>query len=190
MTALAFDQDYPGHYLRQLVNVSVSIPAVIGPYQDIRATLTQLGSRTLMKPVIGGVKSLYLSDNTLPEGEQDNADGTQVMSNPRAYQQIGISHGVDDRGMFSMDFGDERYYPFEGTGAVSSWQLHFPRHTSPEQAAMLASLTDIIVHVRYLAVDGGIPFHNEVEALMDQVENPPAPAATKKRSTAAKKKLH
>lgn len=190
LTALAFDQDYPGHYLRQLVNVSVSIPAVIGPYQDIRATLTQLGSRTLMQPVIGGVKSLYLSDNTLPGGEQDNADGTEVTSNPRAYQQIGISQGVDDRGMFSMDFGDERYYPFEGTGAVSSWQLHFPRHTSPEQAALLASLTDIIVHVRYLAVDGGIPFHNEVEALMDQVENPPAPAATKKRIAAAKKKLH
>jgi len=190
LTALAFDQDYPGHYLRQLVNVSVSIPAVIGPYQDIRATLTQLGSRTLMKPDIDGVKSLYLSDNTLPEGEQDNADGTQVMSNPRAYQQIGISHGVDDRGLFNMDFGDERYYPFEGTGAVSSWQLHFPRHTSPEQAAMLASLTDIIVHVRYLAVDGGIPFHNQVEALMDQVEKPPTAPAAKKRATAAKKKRH
>lgn len=188
LTALIFDQDYPGHYLRQLVNVSVSIPAVIGPYQDIRATLTQLGSRTLTKPVFGGVKWLYQSDSTLPEGYDDEVpvDGTQVINNPRAYQQIGISHGVDDRGMFSMDFGDERYYPFEGTGAVSSWQLHFPRHRSSEQAAMLASLTDIIVHVRYLAVDGGIPFQEQVEALVKAIETPPDAPVTNKRLSAPK----
>ena len=180
LKASTFDRDYPGHYMRQLVSVSVTLPAVVGAYQDIRATLTQQTSSTLMKPVIGGVKQLYKNAGELPTDEDDDTvEMSQIMFNPRAYQQIGISRGVDDNGMFSMDFGDERYYPFEGTGAISTWKLSFPRHTSKEQAAMIASLTDIIVHVRYLAVDGGKTFQQSVESLLDKVENSTGAAATK-----------
>ena len=180
LKASTFDRDYPGHYLRQLVSVSVTLPAVVGAYQDIRATLMQQTSSTLMKPVIGGVKQLYKNAGELPADEDDDTvETSQIMFNPRAYQQIGISRGIDDNGMFSMDFGDERYYPFEGTGAISTWKLSFPRHTSKEQAAMIASLTDIIVHVRYLAVDGGQAFQQSVESLLGKVESSTGAAATK-----------
>lgn len=166
LKASTFDKDYPGHYLRQLINVSLSIPAVLGPYQNIRATLTQQSSDTLMAPDMKGVRYLY----TLESEEDQIADNTNIMSNPRAYQQIGLSTGVDDRGMFMMDFGDERYYPFEGTGAISTWTLHFPRFQTEHQVTMFDSLTDIIVHVRYLAVDGGKAFQQEVEKLVDTVD--------------------
>ena len=35
---------------------------------------------------------------------------------------------------------------------------------------MLATLTDVILHVRYMALDGGKAFSDEVEALVASVE--------------------
>jgi len=166
-----FDKDYPGHYLRQLTRVSVSIPAVVGPYEDTRVILTQQASSTLLKPDMPGVRHLYKEAAELPQDQEDeNIAPTHIVFNPRTQQQIGISTGVDDHGMFMLDFGDERYLPFEGTGAVSRWNLSFPRHASERQSAILDSLTDIILHVRYLAVDGGKVFTSEVEQLVAAVE--------------------
>jgi len=166
-----FDKDYPGHYLRQLIRVSVSIPAVVGPYEDTRVILTQQTSSTLLKPDMPGVRHHYKEAGELPQDHEDeNIAPTHIVFNPRAQQQIGISTGVDDHGLFMLDFGDERYFPFEGTGAVSRWNLRFPRHASERQRAILDSLTDIILHVRYLAVDGGKVFTGEVEQLVAAVE--------------------
>lgn len=166
-----FDKDYPGHYLRQLTRVSVSIPAVLGPYEDTRVMLTQQTSSTLLKPDLPGVRYLYQAAGELPQEEDgENILATHIVFNPRAQQQIGISTAVDDHGVFMLDFGDERYLPFEGTGAVSRWHLSFPRHESQRQSAILDSLTDIILHVRYLAVDGGKVFASQVEELVSAVE--------------------
>jgi len=165
-----FDKDYPGHYLRQLTRVSVSLPVVLEPYQDIHATLSQQSSSYLLKPQIGNVKHLYRQAGELPEGSDDDIRQDQIVFNPRSNQQIGISTGIDDHGLFMLDFGDERYFPFEGTGAISNWTLSFPNHESNEQQAMLGTLTDIILHVRYLAVDGGKVFSDEVETLVAALE--------------------
>ncbi|MEN1834990.1 neuraminidase-like domain-containing protein [Pseudomonas lijiangensis] len=170
-----FDKDYPGQYLRQIVRVSVSIPAVLGPYEDIRVLLTQQASSVLLSPDIRGVRYLYKEAGELPPESDDEVDSTNIVFNPRTYQKIGISSGIDDHGMFMLDFGDERYFPFEGTGAVSRWLLSFPRHESERQKAILGSLTDIILHVKYLAVDGGKVFNAEVETLVKAVEEGEAP---------------
>ncbi|WP_296181156.1 neuraminidase-like domain-containing protein [Pseudomonas sp. UBA1879] len=166
-----FDADYPGHYLRQLVRVSVSLPVVLKPYQDIHATLSQQTSTYLLKPQIGNVKYLYQQAGELPEGGDDDVRQDQLVINPRANQQIGLSTGVDDHGMFQLDFGDERYFPFEGTGAISRWTLSFPHHEAEDQQAMLDTLTDVILHIRYLAVDGGKAFAADVEKLVAAVES-------------------
>ena len=47
--------------------------------------------------------------------------------NWRANQAIAISTGVDDGGV--PDDADDRYAPFEGTGAISQWQLDLPLAT-------------------------------------------------------------
>ena len=148
-----FDNDYPGHYLRQIKFVTVSLPALVGPYQDVRMTLTQSGSRTLLKADINGVN--YLNDST--KGSASN-----VVTNLRASQQVAVSSGLDDSGMFTLNFGDERYLPFEGTGAVSDWQIAFPNARSDEQTALLASLNDIIIRVHYTALYGGSTFEQAV----------------------------
>ncbi|MFJ5295501.1 neuraminidase-like domain-containing protein [Pseudomonas sp. NPDC088368] len=166
-----FDADYPGHYLRQLVRLSVSLPVVLKPYQDVHATLSQQTSTYLLKPQIGNVKYLYQQAGELPEDDDEDVRNDQLVTNPRANQQIGLSTGVDDHGMFQLDFGDERYFPFEGTGAISRWTLSFPHHEAEDQQAMLDTLTDVILHIRYLAVDGGKAFAADVEKLVAAVES-------------------
>ena len=151
-----FDNDYPGHYLRQIKYITLSLPTLVGPYQDIRATLTQTSSSTLLKADINGVK--YLN------GDTSSGNATNIVTNLRASQQIAISSGMNDSGLFMLSFGDERYLPFEGTGAISSWQLAFPRYMSDEQQAILAALNDAIVQVHYTAIYGGSAFEQAVEA--------------------------
>lgn len=127
ITKAMLDDDYPGHYLRRIKRISVSLPVTVGPYQDIRATLTQ-------------------TYNAVQMGKAADAP---LKENMRASQQIAVSTGVDDDGLFMFNFDDERYLPFEGTGAISRWNLTFPNHLA--QQDMIDSITDIIVHVRYTA---------------------------------------
>lgn len=129
-TQALFDNDYPGHCLRRIKSISLSLPAVLGPYEDIRAILTQTSSYVVM-----------------------SGSGKQVMASQWANQQIALSTGIVDTGLFTLNFQDERYLPFEYTGAISKWHLSFPHHTA--QKSMLESLTDIIVHVSYTARAGG-----------------------------------
>lgn len=149
------DSDYPGHYQRQLKFVTVSLPTLLGPYQDVRATLTQTSSSTLLKADIEGVNHL---------NDSDTGSNTNIINNLRASQQVAVSSGLNDSGLFELSFSDERYLPFEGTGAVSAWQLSFPNPTSAEQSALLAALSDVIVQVHYTAVYGGSTFEQSVIA--------------------------
>ncbi|CAH2935917.1 MAG: Unknown, probable insecticidal toxin [uncultured Paraburkholderia sp.] len=96
------------------------------------------------------------------DGSDDGKDDANIVTNLRASQQIALSSGPNDAGLFELNFGDERYLPFEGTGAVSGWTLKFPRPTSDAQKAALDSLVDVIVHVRYTAFDGGDAFAQAV----------------------------
>lgn len=151
-----FDDDYPGHYLRRIKRIGVSLPVVLGPYQDIRATLTQTYNAVAMDASPGAARYL--------RGERE-IQAASVKENLRANQQVALSSGLDDDGLFALNFDDERYLPFEGTGAVSRWTLNFPNH--PAQQDMLKTLSDIIVHVRYTAKDGGSGFTRQIAALND-----------------------
>jgi len=156
-----FNRDYPGHYMRRLHSVTVSFPALLGPYQNIRATLTQKQSQLLIKPDVEGVK--FLSPELTKKDDQGS--GSNVIMSLRPHQQVCLSTGSQDIGLFSASEMDDRYLPFEGTGAVSDWQLQFPRHH--EQRLMLESLSDIIVEVRYFAKYGGAQFDAAVNDLLD-----------------------
>lgn len=133
LTQKMFEDDYTGqnHYLRRIKTISVTLPAVLGPYQDIRAVLKQTYSKVEMAATPGTAKE-----------------------NLRVSQQIALSGSLEDNGMFQLNFQDERYLPFEYTGAISRWSLTFPNPTA--QLAMLQSLPDIIVHISYTArCEGG-----------------------------------
>lgn len=133
LTQKMFDDDYAGqnHYLRRIKTISLSFPVVMGPYEDLRAILVQRSSRVEMSSTLGA----------LPK------------DNLRVNQQIALSRGFNDDGQFQLDYHDERYLPFEYTGAISSWRLIFPNPTA--QKAVLESLTDVIAHISYTARPGG-----------------------------------
>ncbi|MEX3773521.1 neuraminidase-like domain-containing protein [Pseudomonas sp. MYb118] len=143
------DEDYPGHYCRQVVMASLSVPAVLGAYVDLKSTLTQLRSVTALEPNPDSLPYLYREEgHELPPPD--------VVLNLRNNQQIAISSGVDDAGMHQMSMSDDgRYFAFEGTGAVSTWRLEFPRSNTEEQQKIINSMTDVIMHLRYTAKSGG-----------------------------------
>ncbi|EYF00196.1 neuraminidase-like domain-containing protein [Chondromyces apiculatus] len=135
-----FDMDFPGHYLRRLKNISLTLPCIVGPYDSVNCTLTLESSK--VRSVIGSVDADgYLAQN--PDHVKDRY--TPVTS-------IATSHAQNDSGLFEVNFRDERYLPFEGAGAVSKWRLDLPHDC---QAFDVSSLSDVIIHVRYTARDGG-----------------------------------
>ncbi|GGK43688.1 Tc toxin subunit A-related protein [Aliivibrio fischeri] len=111
--------DFPDLTNLRIKSVAVSLPALIGPYQDICATLTQKSSTI------------------------DGSIGTES-------KQVVLSHGVEDSGLFTLNYDDERFLPFEGTGVVSEWSLIFS-NTNQAQQDIYESLNDVIFHVNYTA---------------------------------------
>jgi hypothetical protein len=69
-----------------------------------------------------------------------------------AIQSIVTSSGQADAGMFEPNLRDERYLPFEGAGAVSTWRLELP---AALPSFDYATISDVILHLRYTARDGG-----------------------------------
>jgi len=139
-----FDRDYPGHYMRRIKAVSVTIPAVVGPYAGVHATLTL--ARSVVRT------STNTSNNYRPDpvGAIDNDPRFTIQRG--AVQSICTSSGQNDSGVFQLDFRDERYLPFEGAGAESTWDLQLRQGDNDFD---LAALTDVILHVQYTARDGG-----------------------------------
>ncbi|MFC6102136.1 Tc toxin subunit A-related protein [Olivibacter domesticus] len=156
LNELNYDLDFPGHYNRKIKSLSITIPAVVGPYQSIHATLTQMGNTVIVKPNIAAVEYLLgLPDKAAP------TDGSlRVNWNPN--QEIIISSGINDAGVFQLNFNDEQYLPFEGTGAISSWNLRIPQASN---AFSLRSISDVIITVEYTAEDGGSTYASKVTAL-------------------------
>jgi hypothetical protein len=150
-----FDLDFPGHYQRRIKTVSVSIPALVGPYQNIHATLTQTASRQVLEPNLRAVEFLLGEDVSVPEGVLEH--------NVRVNQRVALSAGQGDSGVFEVALDDPLYLPFEGTGAVSSWTLSMPPQSNPVN---FGSISDVILELRYTALDGGDPFHRDVAALV------------------------
>jgi len=151
-TQRMFDLDYPGHYCRQITTVDVTFPAILSAYQDTHVILTQLSSTTAVKPVVASLDYLY----------EPNAARTplDVKLNLRNSQQIAVSNAVQDPGLHTPP--DERYLPFEGTGAQSKWRLELPMGKDHTQKVLIQSLTDIIIRVHYLAFAGNTTYTQAV----------------------------
>lgn len=138
-----FDLDCPGHYFRRIKSVAVSIPCVVGPYTSLNCTLTLQKSTIRKSPVLG-------ADYTR-ESEDD-----RFSDYFGSVQSIVTSAGQNDSGLFETNLRDERYLPFEGSGAVSEWRLQLPANPSTDpQQFDYNTIADVILHLRYTAREGG-----------------------------------
>ncbi|MGF6128417.1 hypothetical protein QF019_003630 [Pseudomonas frederiksbergensis] len=171
LTQLLFDREHPGDYCRLINSVEVDLPVLVGPYEDVRATLLQIGSTTATKASAHSVEYLLW-----PDGAVAPAD---VQFNLRSGQQIALSAGIADNGMAAIKPDEGLLNPFENTGVVSRWQLNFPWSKREAQSAMLGSLTDVIVRIRYTAKGGEPSFRLAVENLVNLAETPELKRAEK-----------
>ncbi len=132
-----FDMDYPGHYMRRIKSVALTIPCVTGPYTSVNCALT------LEKNRVRTTNELQ----ALPYEEQ--ADDKRFMHDfLRKPQSIATSHAQNDRGTFELNFRDERYLPFEGAGVISDWTIKLPKECN---AFDLDTIADVILRIDYTA---------------------------------------
>ncbi|MGO4293549.1 neuraminidase-like domain-containing protein [Chitinophaga sp. RAB17] len=136
-----FDMDYPGHYKRRIKAVSISVPCIAGPYTGLNATLRLL-DHTFRN-------SALATTNNYPEKTDESDDRFMKFMVP--ISAIAASSGQNDSGMFELNFKDERYLPFEGAGVISKWRFELPTF----QQFDYDTITDIIISIRYTAVEGG-----------------------------------
>ena len=66
-------------------------------------------------------------------------------------QSIVTSSASNDSGLFETNLRDERFLPFEGAGAVSTWKLNLPANYP---AFDHSTISDVILTIRYIARPG------------------------------------
>ncbi len=139
-----FDLDYAGQYFRRLKSVSISLPCIVGPYTSVSVKLSQVSNR---------YRKNTNPDNLAGTGyAEDPGNDERFVYNVGAIQSIAASSAQNDSGVFELNFRDERYLPFEGTGAVSSWRLELPRDVRQFD---YNAISDVILHLKYTAREGG-----------------------------------
>jgi hypothetical protein len=147
-----YDTDYPGHYMRRIKNVTMTIPCVVGPYTGVHCRLTLLSSNTRVDPRLIEPPHVCCQDKQWKNGYQALPDDPRIISMYAATQAIATSTGQMDSGLFELNFRDERYLPFEFSGAVSRWRIELPLENNHFD---MKTLSDVILHMNFTAREGG-----------------------------------
>ncbi|KAI1293914.1 hypothetical protein F5Y03DRAFT_411206 [Xylaria venustula] len=139
-----FDLDFPGHYFRRIQSVAFSIHCVVGPYTTINCTATLVDHK------------YRSSASSLSAGYAEKADGCDERfirdKIKLPISSVAISSGQHDSGVFDLAFNTDEYQPFEGAGVISTWRMRLP---DVLRQFDYRSISDVVVHLRYTARDGG-----------------------------------
>jgi hypothetical protein len=123
-----FDADFPGHYLRLIKRVRVSMIALVPSSTGVRATLSTSG---ISRVVVGG----------------DTFVSTVIRRDP---DEIAFVAAMNATGVFELDGQPELLLPFEGMGVDATWELRLPRPANPFDFSTIA---DVLVTFEYTAFD-------------------------------------
>lgn len=146
-----FDMDYPGHYMRRIKSVSLTIPCVAGPYTTVSCKLTMTNNSMRVSPLAAQDPAQYPRKMT-GGASPVPADDPRFRDSVGALQSISTSSAQNDSGLFELNFRDERYLPFEGAGAISLWHLQLP---AAVRQFDYDTISDVIIHLKYTSRDGG-----------------------------------
>lgn len=137
-----FDRECPGHYMRRVKSVALSLPSVVGPYTTVNCTVTLQSSSIRTSSLLKGNKYA-----------RQGLDDDRFVDYFGSLDQIVTSGASNDSGLFETNLRDERFLPFEGAGAVNSvWKLQLPKDFPPFDYNTIA---DAILHLRYTARQAG-----------------------------------
>lgn len=152
-----YDMDHPGQFFRRLKSVGLSLPCIAGPYTSVSAKLSL-------------VKNRYRKNANDPANYAEDivAGDNRFVYNIGAIQSIATSNAQNDSGVFELNFRDERYLPFENTGAISSWRLELPTEVRQFD---YNTISDVILHIKYTAREGGSGLKTAANTVLkDQLE--------------------
>ncbi|PTB34818.1 hypothetical protein M441DRAFT_154811 [Trichoderma asperellum CBS 433.97] len=147
LNEMLFDMDFPGHYMRRIRSVAVTIPAVVGPHTGVNATLTlqQHKYRVLQTASTADEYASSWSSISVGNDEAFRTDRVPISA-------VAISSGAHDTGVFELNFAGDRYLPFEGAGVVSSWRIDLPTKV---RRFDYDSIADVQLHLQYTSLEGG-----------------------------------
>jgi len=141
-----FDLFYPGQFRRKIQSVRLTIPSVTGPYTNVSANLSLVKSEIRMEANLG--------DSELKEVPKSRTSN------------IATSTAQNDAGVFQLNFNDNRYMPFEGAGAISTWKLSLPKNFRQFD---YNTINDVSIHISYTAEYDEL-FRDTVEDQNDAIE--------------------
>ncbi|HEX2062357.1 MAG TPA: neuraminidase-like domain-containing protein [Thermoanaerobaculia bacterium] len=161
-----FDLDYPGHYFREIKSVSITIPCVAGPHTTIACSLRLLKNRVRINTLLGAQYEHNNDEGVLTDDDRFRESHVRVKA-------IATSTAQNDSGLFELNFRDDRYLPFEGAGAISTWQIELTQAPELRQFSY-DSISDAILQVRYTALEDAGQFK---AAAVEHLKNVIAEAA-------------
>ena len=138
-----FDRDFPGHYLRLIKNVNVTVVALIPPHDGVRAMLRNSGLSTV---VVGPPYSAGFTPKTMRR-------------NP---ESVALSAPFQATGLFVLDYKDDLLLPFEGSGVATDWIFELPRAANRFDYRTIA---DVLITIEYTALDSPTYRQQVIEAL-------------------------
>ena len=128
-----FDRGFPGHYVRLIKRVRVSILALVPPAHGVRATLTSSGlSRVVISDMFG--------------------TSFQPVLVHRVPEQIAFTAPTNATGLLELEPEGDLLLPFEGTGVDTTWELALPKPANPIDYGAIA---DVLVTLEYTALHNG-----------------------------------
>ncbi|MEV7099475.1 neuraminidase-like domain-containing protein [Amycolatopsis sp. NPDC051045] len=152
---LAFALDYPNQFHQRIVSASATMVCNAGPYTTVGVTMSLVNNKYRKAT---GARTGAVTDKD--KYAEDPGNDPRFAYNVGSMASIATSTAVSDSGLFELNFHDERYLPFEGAGAVSTWQIEmsttFPQF-DPE------TISDFVLTLRYRAREGGSSFRTMVE---------------------------
>lgn len=140
--ARLFDAGFPGHLLRLVKRVRVSLVALVPPVRGVRATLSTTG---LSRVVVA-------------------RDGFPQVVLARPPESIAFTAAADATGRFELEADDGMLLPFEGMGVDAVWRLELPRAANPFDFQQIA---DVLLTLDYTAIDSP-EYRHKVVADLDR----------------------
>ena len=140
-TLEAFDREFPGHYLRLIKRVRVSVIALVPPATGIRATLSSTGVSYVVR---GG----------------DVFERIPIVRQPDG---VALSAPINATGVFELQEQPEMLLPFEGSGVETGWEFRLPRAANPFDFSTIA---DVLVSIDYTALESSV-HRQQVVAQLD-----------------------
>ncbi len=132
MPEAIFDADHPDHIQRVIRSVSFTVPSVSSAFDSVpmKVKLVNGFIRPPVPPIVG-----------------------EYIARTARADEVVLSHGQNDAGLFEANLRDERLLPFEGAGLVNSeWRLSL---SNTDRVFDYQSIADVVFTIRYTARASG-----------------------------------